>query len=153
MEIPLKPRTPTLPSTWDFIRSRLLLTKGDYAYSVWQRFSAYLVEVFGQKPPKYSSFAKYWWILKKLGLIEPIGPPRKGKGGKPRQFYRITPGKEPIEIWRKIGNPQAELDTLKGRIWIDPVTKERVPKSRLGARRYRRRVLKVPPKKVGRPRG
>jgi len=136
MEVALKPRTPTLPSTWGFIRSRLLLTRGDYCYRVWQEFSKYLMEVFGQTPPTYASFAKYWWILKQLGLIEPVGLPRKGpKGGKPRQFYRIVPGKEPENLWP--GNPQFEL-------YGESV--------RLGRRRYRRRVLKIPPKRVGRPR-
>jgi len=136
MEVVLKPRTPTLPSTGGFIRSRLLITKGDYAYRVWQAFSRLLVEVHGQKPPRYSSFAKYWWILKQLGLIEPIGAPTRGpKGGRPRQLYRIVPGKEPERLWPT--NPQYEM-------YGEAV--------RLGRRRYRRRVLKIPPKGVGRPR-
>jgi len=135
MEVVLKPRTPTLPSTVGFIRTRLLVTRGDYAYRVWQEFSRHLVETFGQRPPTYSSFAKYWWILKRLGLIEPVGPARPGKGGRPRQFYRVVPGKEPEDIWPD--NPQAEL-------YGEAV--------RLGRRRYRRRILKVPPKRVGRPR-
>lgn len=134
----LKPRAPTLPSTWGFIRGRLLVTKGDYAYRVWKEFSKYLVETFGQRPPTYTSFAKYWWILKQLGLIEPLGRPRVGpKGGKPRQLYRVVPGKEPLKIWQDIGNPQYKLYGVA---------------VRLGRRRYQRRVLKVPPKRVGRPR-
>lgn len=134
MEV-LKPRVPTAPSTWRFIRTRLLITKSDYAYNVWKAFSKYLIEQFGQKPPRYSSFAKYWWILKELGFIEPIGKPKKGpKGGKPRQLYRVAPGKEDEKLWPS--NPQYEIYG------------ERV---RLGRRRYRRRILEVPPKKVGRP--
>jgi len=136
MEVVLKPRTPTLPSTWGFIRTRLLLTRGDYTYRVWKEFSKYLIEEFGQRPPTYASFAKYWWILKRLGLIEPVGRPRQGpRGGKPRQFYRVVPGKEAEDLWPD--NPQYEL-------YGEAV--------RLGRRRYRRRVLKVPPKKPGRPR-
>lgn len=131
----LKPRAPTMASTWGFIRSRLIVRRSDYAYRVWKEFSKYLVEEFGQRPPKYPSFAKYWWILKQLGLIEPIGRPRSGpKGGKPRQFYRVVPGKEPEDLWPL--NPQAEL-------YGEAV--------RLGRRRYRRRILGVPPKKIGRP--
>jgi len=125
-----------ITNTWGFIRTRLLVTRSDYCYRVWHEFSRYLIEEFGQRPPTYASFAKYWWILKQLGFIEPIGPPRTGKGGKPRQFYRIVPGKEPEDLWP--GNPQYEL-------YGEPV--------RLGRRRYRRRILKLPPKKPGRPKG
>lgn len=134
MEAALKPRSPT-ESTWEFIRTSLLISKGDYIYRVWKKFSRYLIEEFGMRPPTYPSFARYCWILKQLGLIEPFGPPRKGKSGKPRQFYRIVPGKESKDLWPL--NPQYE-------VYGEAV--------RLGRRRYRRRVLKLPPKPVGRPR-
>jgi len=147
--VTLKPRAPTIVSTAGFIRSRLLITKGEYCYRTWKEFSTYLVEIHNEKPPKFQSFARYWWILKELGLIEPVGRPKPGKSGRPTQFYRVVPGMEDSPLWK---NPQAEFDIIKGRIWLDPVTKIEVPKTRLGARRYRRRVLKLPPRKPGRPR-
>lgn len=134
MEVALKPRRPDRASTWRFIRTRLLTTGGDYCYHVWQLFCEELIEVHNMKPPKYESFKKYWYVLKKLGLIEPVGKPIKGKSGKPRQLYRIVPGKEDERMWPS--NPQAAL-------YGDKV--------KLGRRRYRRRVLKIPPLPVGRP--
>lgn len=130
----LKPRAPTV-STWKFIRTRLLVTKGDYAYHVWKQFSKFLAEQYGQEPPTYLSFARYWWLLKELGLIEPVGRPKKSRRGKPRQLYRVVPGKESEKLWPS--NPQVQM-------YGESV--------RLGRRRYRRRILKVPPKPVGRPR-
>lgn len=135
MEVVLKPRTPTMPSTWRFIRTRLIVTRGDYCYRVWKEFSKYLVEQFGQRPPTYQSFSRYWWILKQLGLIEPLGRPRKSKGGKPSQLYRVVPGREPESTWPT--NPQFEMYGVN---------------VRLGKRRYKRRVLKIPPPPPGRPR-
>jgi len=128
----LQPRSPQI-STWRFIRTRLLITGGDYCYGVWRAFKDYLEQVHGMKAPRYSSFAKYWWVLKKLGFIEPFMRVR-GKAGIPRVLYRVVPGKEDERLWPS--NPQVEL-------FGDRV--------RLGRRRYRRRVLKVPPKPVGRP--
>ena len=145
----LKPRAPTMISTATFIRDHLQTTKGDYCYHVWKLFSAYLTNIQFETPPKYDSFKRYWWILSNLGLIEPIGPPQKGKRGLPIQLYRIKPGMAESPKWR---NPQAELDILRGRLWLDPATKRKIPVTRLGARRYRRRVLKLPPRKPGRPR-
>ena len=149
MEVVLKPRQPTVVSTAGFIRTRLRVTKGDYCYRTWKEFSSYLVEQVSEKPPKFTSFARYWWILKELGLIEPFGKPKPSKRGRPAVFYRVVAGMESSPKWK---NPQAEFDIIKGRLFLDPSTKEKVPKSRLGARRYRRRVLGLPPRKPGRPR-
>lgn len=128
----LKPRSPQI-STWRFIRTRLLVTGGDYCYGVWRAFKAYLERVHGMEAPEYRSFARYWWLLKKLGFIEPFRRVR-GKAGKPRVLYRIVPGKEDERLWPS--NPQAY-------VYGDRV--------RLGRRRYRRRVLKIPPLPIGRP--
>ena len=149
LEIALKPRAPTVVSTAGFIRTRLRLTKGDFCYHVWKEFSSYLVEQVSEKPPKFTSFARYWWILKELGLIESFGKPKPSKRGRPAVFYRVVAGMEGSPKWK---NPQAEFDIIKDRLFLDPSTKEKVPKSRLGARRYRRRVLGLPPRKPGRPR-
>jgi len=135
MEVLLKPRNPAIPSTWRFIRTWLLVTGGDYCYRVWKAFSKSLVEEHGQRPPTYQSFSRYWWNLKQLGLIEPLGRPRKSKGGKPLQLYRVVPGRESEKEWPK--NPQFEMYGEK---------------VRLGKRRYKRRVLGIPPLPSGRPR-
>ena len=147
MEVMLKPRAPSGVSTAEFIRTRL--RKGDYCYRVWKEFSSYLIEQHGERPPKFSSFARYWWILHQIGLIEHIGRPKPMKRGRPAQLYHVVPGLEGSPKWK---NPQAEFDILKGRLFTDPATGEKIPVSRLGARRYRRRVLKLPPRRPGRPR-
>lgn len=72
-----------------------------------------------KKKTSYDSARRYFWILKKLGLIEPTRR-ELGKGYIPKQLYRIVPGAEGDSRW---GAPQAEL----------------YPETRLGARRYRKR--------------
>jgi len=124
-------------STSLWIKEHLLEVGADYTYNMWVQFKDYL-ERRGICPPypapSYQSFARYIWIMKKIGLIEPVGKERS-KSGKPRVYYRIVPGKEKLEEpW---ANPQAYLYGEK---------------VKLGKRRYGRRVLKRPPKPVGRPR-
>lgn len=67
----------------------------------------------------YNSCRRYFWICKKLGLIEPTRR-EFGRGYIPKQLYRIVPGAEGDPRWSA---PQASL----------------YPETRLGARRYARR--------------
>lgn len=67
----------------------------------------------------YQSVRRYFWICKKLGLIEPTRR-EFGRGYIPKQLYRIVPGAEGDPRWSA---PQASL----------------YPETRLGARRYKKR--------------
>jgi hypothetical protein len=69
-----------------------------------------------KKSASYNNCRRYFWILKRLGLIEPTRR-EMGKGYIPRQLYRICAGSESDTRW---GAPQAAL----------------YPETRLGARRY-----------------
>ncbi len=71
-----------------------------------------------KKKTSYNSCRRYFWILKKLGLIEPTRR-EMGRGVIPKQLYRIVPGKEDALEWRA---PQVAL----------------YPSTRLGRSRYRR---------------
>ncbi|MBA7493304.1 hypothetical protein ES702_03862 [subsurface metagenome] len=67
----------------------------------------------------YNSCRRYFWICKKLGLIEPTRR-EMGKGYIPKQLYRIAPGMSGDPRW---GAPQIAM----------------YPETRLGARRYAKR--------------
>jgi len=58
-----------------------------------------------KKKTSYDSVRRYFYILKRLGLIEPT---RRvpGRGPIPKQLYRIVPGMEDAPEWRA---PQIEL--------------------------------------------
>jgi len=51
-----------------------------------------------KRKTSYASVRRYFYILRRLGLIEPT---RKvpGRGPIPRQLYRIVPGMEDAEEW------------------------------------------------------
>lgn len=66
----------------------------------------------------YASCRRYFWILKKLGLIE-FTRVEPGKAFIPKRLYRIVPGMEDAEEWRA---PQIAL----------------YPETRLGSKRYHR---------------
>lgn len=72
-----------------------------------------------KKKTSYDSARRYFYILKRLGLIEPTRR-EWGKGFIPRQLYRLCAGSESDPRWEA---PQAAL----------------YPETRLGARRYRKR--------------
>jgi len=135
-----------IPGTADFIRNRLLGVGEDYAYNVWKLFSKKLRSI-GQRSPHFTSFVKYWKILEELNLIEFVRE-EKGRGRFPRRICRVVKANINSKDW---DNPQAALDLRKGRVWINPDTGEKVPISRLGKRRYSRRVMGKPPGKPGRP--
>jgi len=71
-----------------------------------------------KKKTSYNSCRRYFWILKKLGLIEPTRRVM-GRGAIPKQLYRIVPGMENDPRWSA---PQVAL----------------YPDTALGAKRYGR---------------
>jgi hypothetical protein len=75
-----------------------------------------------KKKTSYNSVIRYFWILKKLGLIQPTRR-EMGRGPIPKQLYRIVPGMETDDRWSA---PQEAL----------------YPDTRLGAARYKRAKTK-----------
>lgn len=134
------------PGTGTFIRDHLRAVGEDYPYNVWKELRAQL-KAEGQRCPILSSFYSYWHVCEQMDLIRFT---REGPGERlrPRKFYEINPDNINSKDWR---NPRAALDMRLGRTIPDPHTGKPVPVSRLGRRRYRRRVLKVPPLARGRP--
>jgi len=53
----------------------------------------------------YNSVRRYFWILRKLGLVE-YTRREIGQGAIPKQLYRIVPGKESDSRWSA---PQSAL--------------------------------------------
>lgn len=51
-----------------------------------------------KKKTSYGSARRYFWILKKLGLIEPTRR-EMGRGTIPKQLFRIVPGMENDPRW------------------------------------------------------
>ena len=105
----------------------------------------------GYPPGKYKSFARTLFYLTYLGFIRVLGKrPIPGRGV-PETVYGITSrGKRaPITEW---SNPAKTYYLEKGIVWIDPVTGEPKPIVSLGTRRYRRKIMGIPPKPRGRPR-
>jgi hypothetical protein len=71
-----------------------------------------------KKKTSYDSVRRYFYILKRLGLVEPTRR-EMGRGAIPKQLYRIVPGKENDDRWAA---PQAAL----------------YPDTRLGGTRYKK---------------
>lgn len=127
------------PGTGTFIRDHLKRVGEDYPYNVWKELRAYLASV-GQKSPTLLSFQHYWHACHETNLIR-FSREEPGERLWPRRFYKLVPENTNSKDWR---NPQAALDMKEGRTVPDPHTGKPVPVSRLGRRRYRRRVMKVP---------
>jgi DNA-binding PadR family transcriptional regulator len=113
-----------------------------------------LYEMLGVKysVPKTTTIQKYIAYLKSLGLVEKVGT-EPSPYGYSYAVYSLTPlGRRLPATDVKWMNPQAEYYRMKGLVWVNPETGERIPKNVLGRRRYARRVLKIPPRPPGRPR-
>jgi len=135
------------PSTSGFIKTHLQRIGEDYIYHAYKVFCEKL-KAIEQRYPTYDSFRKYWWICAQMNLIE-FAREQPTKNLQPRRYYRLVRSNINSEAWQ---NPQASLDLRMGRTIPDPHTGKPVPVSRLGRRRYRRRVSKKPPLARGRPR-
>lgn len=132
---------PPSESTATFIRQNLMQTGIDYPYHLWRMWKTYLEER-DMKAPQWSSFKVYFRVVERAGLVRRVPTPpgvepiRAGLKPAKRTYFELTP--ELIDDLKKWRNPQVV------------VFGERV---RLGKRRYRRRILGLPPKtKGGRPR-
>lgn len=130
------PAPPGVGTVSIWIRDHLLKVGQDYAYGMWSEWKSRVEEV-GYTTSTYQSFAKYIWILKELGLIRRVGK-KPSEMGLTRVYYRIVSGKEKDKAW---DHPQRVLAEKRG--WKP---------TWLGRRRYRRRILGIPPKEIGRPR-
>ena len=107
---------------------------------------------FRFKPPKSRTIAWYISLLKGLGLVERVGT-RPSNRGMDYAVYALTRlGRELPATDPRWMNPQAEYYRARGLTWTDPETGTTYPKNVLGRRRYRRRVLGIPPRPPGRPR-
>ena len=95
------------------IREYLLTLGEGYPYGFYRCFKKVKPSV------SYESVRRYFYILKKLGLIEHVGA-RPSSRGYERHYYRIVPGREDDPLWF---HPQEAL----------------YPETRLGAKRYVRK--------------
>lgn len=133
---------PPSESTAIFVRDWLLRHKKDYPYSMWKAWCAYL-QTFQMKPPKLSSFMKYFYVLRKAGLVRRASPPsdpaiaKRPSPFKKRAYFEL--------ILSKLSDKEA---------WANPQVAVYGEKMRFGKRRYRKEVLHLPvqPRKRGRPR-
>ncbi len=80
----------------EWIRGYLLTFGEGYPYGMWKTWKEF-AEQIRIKPGTYTSFARYMWILKKLGLIIPSRT--EVTKGIPRTYYIIKPGMEDSPIW------------------------------------------------------
>lgn len=129
-----------IQSVTDLIR-KSLLSRPYNPYELYKEYLNYLR--VGRLPrEEWPKFIHFWrthiYPLKKLGLIRPIGKTTSATGRRVT-LYAIVPGKEDSPIWAQ--NPQRVLAERK-----------RWKPTHLGKRRYRRRVMGVPPLPRGRPR-
>ncbi|RLG77368.1 MAG: hypothetical protein DRO12_02510 [Thermoprotei archaeon] len=107
----------------------------------------------GRRPPKYTSFYRYLFYLKALKVIRTVGKVKIPEKGVQASVYELTSEGSRMKIDDpRLINPAAEYYRMKGCVWVDPATGIEIPKVKLGKRRYRRRVLGIPPKSRGRPR-
>jgi len=130
---------PPSESTAIFIRSRLLEFGKDYPYSLWRKWKAHL-EAKGFRPPTYASFRKFLYACRRAGLIRHTSPPERqppevgGLTPMRRRYHELVP--EEVNNREKWRNPQVA-------VWGE--------KMRFGRDKYRRKVLGIPAKPVGRP--
>ncbi|MEM1522291.1 MAG: hypothetical protein QXU69_04655 [Thermofilaceae archaeon] len=83
----------------EWIRGYLLMFGSGYPYGMWREYRVF-AERLGINPGSYTSFARYIWILKRLGLIVPIRVEPRPRG-LPRTYYSVAPGMEGSPIWRR----------------------------------------------------
>ena len=94
-----------------FIRDYLLKHKRGYGQEIWRSLKAERAER-GIITGSYQSFrVNYIYVLKKLGLIEPVKRERVHPKMFARIYYSIVPGREDDPAWR---HPQIALDPRRG---------------------------------------
>lgn len=127
---------PPSESTSQFIRAHLSEKGKDYTYGMYKAWCAHL-ERLGMKTPKWDSFRRYFWVLVKLGLVrKTTALQHQSKSPIRRVYYELVP-----------------KNVNANKIWANPQVALYGEKMKLGRRRYRRQVLKVPALQRGRPKG
>ena len=133
-----KPMHPPSESTAAFIRVHLLKVKKDYPYNMWRLWKQHLNHL-NFRHPTYASFRKYVYVLKRAKLIRKTSSPSnmvKPHGNlRPLEpsFYELVP--------HMINN---------NNVWANPQVAIWGEKMRYGKRKYRRKILGLPPSKRGR---
>ncbi len=84
------------PGEW--IRNHLILVKEDYVMAMWSGYCEFL-EQEGLTKPRYNSFSKYVYCLRKLGLIERTRQEEGKSRMIKRQYYRIVKRKQNSPAW------------------------------------------------------
>lgn len=87
-----------IPHKAEWIRSYLLMFGEGNPYSMWKEYKEFC-ELLGVRPGSYLSFARYMWILKKLGLITVSR--REPTKGIPKTYYRINRMSIDSPLWRR----------------------------------------------------
>jgi len=109
---------PWIYPTGLFIRDYLLKHKTAYPQEIWKALKAArksVSEELGESTSRYENFWRnYIYVLKKLGLIEPVRRVANPKQPMwfPRTYYRIVPGRENDPRWV---HPQIALDPRRGK--------------------------------------
>jgi hypothetical protein len=125
---------PPSESTAQFIKDFLTKHGKGYSYGMWKAWADHLHRL-GFKEPKIGSFRKYLWILVKLDLIRKTkAPSYRIQSRFIREYYELAP---------------SQIDNEKA--WSNPSVALYGEKAKLGRRRYRKRILGLPSKTVGRP--
>jgi len=90
-------------TTGEFIRDYLQKEGEAYIHETWMAFQDDLREYGLEWWGKYSSFRRYFYILKKLGLIEfTREEPSEKPQLQPRRYYRVVPEYSDLKrAWRK----------------------------------------------------
>ncbi len=83
----------------EWIRGYLLYFGEGYPYGMWKEYQVF-ARYLGIRPGSYALFVRHIWLLKKLGLIEPVRAEVR-PGGMPRVYYRVKPGMEMSPLWRR----------------------------------------------------
>ena len=129
---------PPSESTATFIRARLLKVRKDYPYNMWRLWKEHLKRL-DMRAPMYDSFRHYIWVLKRANLIQRVSTTEKPS----KQYGNLRPRSPSFYalVRDQIGNIKA---------WANPQVAVYGEKMRFGARKYRRKVLGLPPHKRGR---
>jgi hypothetical protein len=99
------PRSPFAPGTADLIRIYLLVRGRGSPYGTYVFIHEWLAERYADRAtpyvgPTYDSIRRLFYMLRRLGLIEPAGTEPAKRGPFQRHLYRVVRGKERDIRWR-----------------------------------------------------
>ena len=98
------PRSPFAPGTADLTRIYLLARGRGGPYGAYTFIREWLAERYSgrarpYRPPTYKDMRRLFYVLRRLGLIEPAGTEPARRGPFRRHLYRVVPGKERDIRW------------------------------------------------------